>query len=563
MSRDRATDASPPGIPAAIAGLPVLPLTLLAAAIVAAWLAGQQVLSAWLGALALLLAAAGALLSGAYWGHQRQLDQLREARLQNQLLGQLIDVWCWQTDAEHRLVKLQPPHGAPASAWVAGAFSGECLWQRFDDASHSLQPRLQAQAPLEELPVFHMVAAGSTPRPWRLRGLPRFDGRGRFIGYLGVAWPTEQADAQATALQGLDALLLNGPTALCLAAPTADGQGWRLQRASPQACTLLGLSVMPDGSQPWPLAMAGLPDELREAVLRLQPGQVAEASGWQARLEHLGGPPAASAATSAATSAADALGPIGKPAQDSPSGSRLLLALAPLEAGADNATRALAAEHAAFSYTVSHDLRAPIRVVEGFGRILKEDYGASLDRVGRDHLDRVMAAAARMNLMIDAMLSLSRLSTQPLARQPVNLSQIADWVVDDLRRGAPERDVMVIIAPDMVAQGDPTLLRMALENLLSNAWKYSAKVPQAAIRFERCQAGGRAAYRISDNGAGFDMRFADRLFGVFQRLHSSSDFQGTGVGLASVQRIVRRHGGEIWAESEVGQGARFHFTLAG
>ena len=212
---------------------------------------------------------------------------------------------------------------------------------------------------------------------------------------------------------------------------------------------------------------------------------------------------------------------------------------------------------------MSHDLRAPIRVVEGFGRILKEDYGASLDRVGRDHLDRVMAAAARMNLMIDALLSLSRLSTQPLARQPVNLSQIADWVVDDLRRGAPERDVMVIIAPDMVAQGDPTLLRMALENLLSNAWKYSAKVPQAAIRFERCQAGGRAAYRISDNGAGFDMRFADRLFGVFQRLHSSSDFHGTGVGLASVQRIVRRHGGEIWAESEVGQGARFHFTLAG
>ena len=120
----------------------------------------------------------------------------------------------------------------------------------------------------------------------------------------------------------------------------------------------------------------------------------------------------------------------------------------------------------------------------------------------------------------------------------------------------------VIIAPDMVAQGDPTLLRMALENLLGNAWKYSAKVAQAVIRFEPHLTGGRAGYRVSDNGAGFDMRFADRLFGVFQRLHSSSDFPGTGVGLASVQRIVRRHGGEIWAESEVGQGARFHFTLA-
>lgn len=534
MSRDRATDASPPGTPAAV-GLPMLPLALLAAAIVAALLASRSVLPGWFGAIALLSATAGALLSGAFWSRQRQLDHLREARLQNQLLGQLIDVWCWQTDAEHRLIKLQPPHGAPASAWVSGAFSGECLWQRFDDAPHSLQPRMLAQAPLGELRVEHLTPTGAAPRPWCLRGLPRFDGRGRFVGYLGVAWPTEQADTQAAAQQGLDTLLRQGPAALCLAVPAADGPGWRLQRASPPACALLGLSASPDGSQPWPQALTGLPDELRQAVLRLQPGQVAEAGGWRARLDRLDGPP----------------------------GSQLLLALAPLHAGADHASRALAAEHAAFSYTVSHDLRAPIRVVEGFGRILKEDYGASLDRVGRDHLDRVMAAAARMNQMIDALLSLSRLSTQPLARQPVNLSQMAGWVIDDLRRGAPEREVTVTIAPDMVAQGDPTLLRMALENLLGNAWKYSAKVPQAVIGFAPCQSGGRAAFRISDNGAGFDMRFADRLFGMFQRLHSSSDFAGTGVGLASVQRIVRRHGGEIWAESEVGQGARFYFTLAG
>jgi light-regulated signal transduction histidine kinase (bacteriophytochrome) len=200
-------------------------------------------------------------------------------------------------------------------------------------------------------------------------------------------------------------------------------------------------------------------------------------------------------------------------------------------------------------------------VVEGFGRILKEDYGAALDRVGRDHLDRVMAAAARMNHMIDALLSLSRLSSQPLARQPVNLSQLAEFVVDELRRASPDRQVNVVIAPGMTVQGDPTLLRMALENLLGNAWKYSAKVALAEVRFEAIHQGGRTQYVVSDNGAGFDMRFADRLFGVFQRLHSSSDFQGTGIGLASVRRIVRRHGGEIWAESEVGQGASFHFTL--
>jgi len=134
-------------------------------------------------------------------------------------------------------------------------------------------------------------------------------------------------------------------------------------------------------------------------------------------------------------------------------------------------------------------------------------------------------------------------------------------VVDELRRGSPERQVNVVIAAGMTAHGDPTLLRMALENLLGNAWKYSAKVAQAEVHFEPSQQGGRTVYLVSDNGAGFDMRFADRLFGVFQRLHSSSDFPGTGIGLASVQRIVRRHGGEIWAESEVGQGARFYFTL--
>lgn len=218
-------------------------------------------------------------------------------------------------------------------------------------------------------------------------------------------------------------------------------------------------------------------------------------------------------------------------------------------------------EQAAFSYTVTHDLRAPIRVVEGFARILKEDYGRTLDRIGNDHLDRVLAAAARMNSMIDALLALAKLSSQPLARQPVNLSQLAGFVIDDLKRAAPERDVDVHIAPGMVADGDPTLLRLVLDNLLGNAWKYSARCPQATIGFDCDAQDGRVVFHVVDNGAGFDMRNADRLFGVFQRLHSASDFAGTGVGLASVKRIVRRHGGDIWAEAEPGQGARFHFTL--
>jgi signal transduction histidine kinase len=224
----------------------------------------------------------------------------------------------------------------------------------------------------------------------------------------------------------------------------------------------------------------------------------------------------------------------------------------------DAALEAMRAEYESFSYTVSHDLRAPLRVVEGFSRIVKEDYGRQLDRIGHDHLDRVMAAAARMNGMIDALLALSKLSTQPVGRQTVNLSQLAGWVIEELRRQSPGREVAVQIEPGLVTQGDPTLLRMVLENLIGNAWKYTGQRNGAQIAF------GRSApdtFTVRDNGAGFDMRFADRLFGVFQRLHSANDFPGTGIGLASVRRIVRRHGGEVWAEAEVGRGAAFHFSL--
>lgn len=218
-------------------------------------------------------------------------------------------------------------------------------------------------------------------------------------------------------------------------------------------------------------------------------------------------------------------------------------------------------EGLSFSYTVSHDLRAPVRVVDGFARILKEDYGRQLDRIGNDHLDRILSAAARMNAMIDAMLSLAQLTTRPLARQPVNLSQLAGFVLDDLQRNQPERAVQVDIEPDLQVMGDPTLMRLVLENLLSNAWKYTSRTGAPCIRLSATVQNGQRVFEVKDNGAGFDMRSSDRLFGLFQRLHSANDFPGTGVGLASVQRIVRRHGGEIWAESAPGQGARFCFTV--
>lgn len=218
----------------------------------------------------------------------------------------------------------------------------------------------------------------------------------------------------------------------------------------------------------------------------------------------------------------------------------------------------------AFVYAVSHDLRAPLRVVDGFARILKEDYGRLLDRLGSDYLERILGAAARMNGMIDAVLDQARLSMRPLAREAVDLSLLAQQMLDELRRQAPDRDVEVLIEDGMVAQGDPALLRSVVENLLGNAWKYSARRGHARIEFLRVPSDGHPdarVYCVRDNGVGFDMRYADRLFGMFQRMHSANDYQGTGVGLASVRRIVLRHGGQIWAESEVDGGARFFFTL--
>ena len=366
-------------------------------------------------------------------------EDLRSARARAQAIEQLLDVWVWHSDAEHRLVALRPPKGASAGAWNT-APGAATLWEHFKpDGDNALRARLRAGAPLDDVPAqVGGVEAGL------LRGRAIGDALGRFSGYHGTWRPLASESATA---------------------PCAT--------AEPLAAALAGADP---------------------------PGTL---------------------------SAAEAVA---------------------------------VADHDAFSFTVSHDLRAPIRVVEGFTKIVKEDYGRLLDRVGNDHLDRVLGAASRMNNMIDALLALSKLSSQPFSRQPVDLSQLAGFVADDLRRQSPEREVALEIEPGMLVHGDPTLLRVLVENLLGNAWKYTGKTSSASIRFGR-HSQDVDTFSIVDNGAGFDMRFADRLFGVFQRLHSANDFPGTGVGLASVRRIVRRHGGEIWGEAEVGRGARFHFTL--
>jgi light-regulated signal transduction histidine kinase (bacteriophytochrome) len=203
-----------------------------------------------------------------------------------------------------------------------------------------------------------------------------------------------------------------------------------------------------------------------------------------------------------------------------------------------------------------------LRAIDGFSQALLEDCSDRLDEQGRNHLARVLAGVQRMSQLIDDILNLSRTSRAVMERAPIDLSAIAQVVVAALRQGAPQRQVEVQIAPDLRTNADPHLMQAVLENLLGNAWKFTARRDPARIEFG-CKPGedGKCVYFVKDNGAGFDMKYADKLFGVFQRLHNADEFPGTGIGLANVQRIIRKHGGRIWAEAAVDHGATFYFTL--
>ena len=214
-----------------------------------------------------------------------------------------------------------------------------------------------------------------------------------------------------------------------------------------------------------------------------------------------------------------------------------------------------------FAYSVSHDLRAPLRALDGFSQILLDDYGARLDDEGRSYLERIRAADQRMGALIDALLELSRLNRGELSRERLDISKMARDVAAELAEAEPGRAVELAIADDLEAHADRRLVQALLANLLGNAWKFTARHETARIEVGVDDADGERAFYVRDDGAGFDMAYADKLFGAFQRLHSPGEFEGLGIGLATVQRIVRRHGGRVWAESEVEKGATFHFTL--
>ena len=474
----------------------------------------------WLVALlALPLVAGLAYALGAVRAGQQARTDLRQARDALRAAERLHEGWHWQTDATHRLLAWQGPGQALSTA---------CALFDATASDAALSARLRAAQAFDGLRV-RSAEPLDGHRSWQLRGVPRLDDSGAFAGFVGTAVPTDDEDALRLAACATAPLLDINPQPAVWAC--SSPQGWQVQRLNAAAQALW--PQMPIGT---PLAAAAtqLPAAVGEALARTDSVGPQELLGWRLT-----------------------------PIDPQIGGLRALLLTRIPE---DTRTpQGLGQDTDTFSFTLSHDLRAPIRVVEGFTRIVKEDYGRHLDRVGNDHLDRVLGAAARMNLMIDALLQLARLSQQPLTRQRVNLSQLAGYVVEELRRAAPDRSVEVEIEvePDLSAWGDPTLLRLVLENLLGNAWKYTSRCAHAQISLRSVQQSDKNAFAVRDNGAGFDMRSADRLFGLFQRLHSASDFPGHGVGLASVQRLVQRHGGKIWAEGEPGRGATFFFTLPG
>ena len=214
-----------------------------------------------------------------------------------------------------------------------------------------------------------------------------------------------------------------------------------------------------------------------------------------------------------------------------------------------------------FSYSVSHDLRAPLRTLEGFSGMLLEDYGHKLDETGKGYLNRIRKAGQTMSQLIDDMLKLSRITRAEILKEEVNLGDLARTICDELKATQPDRQLECIVDPQIVVNADKQLLEILMRNLLDNSWKYSSKCPITRIEVGSASQNQKKIYFIRDNGIGFDMKYADRLFVPFQRLHSNQEYTGTGIGLAIAQRVTHRHSGKIWAESEVGKGATFYFTL--
>lgn len=473
----------------------------------------------------------------------------------------------WEQDHDFHFTQINRLHGRLELGTIGRHWSEGALPLSIEEWEYH-RTRL---AQRDSFTDFVYARQGSDARPqfFRVSGTPTFDPQGNFTGYRGLATDAGALiEQRRTAWLATQTLRSFDAPILWIEETPGIAPAWRVIWSNVAGCSLFGRALeelqmaqpasLFDDATGGPQAIGKVLSERRSAEVQAlalskygppQPLRLrVDASTEMPRMSGL--PRRALLIATPAHSEQNSPQPIGE--------DRGPRSLPPL---ATSSNPKHIAELESFSFAVSHDLRAPLRLIEGFARILQEDYAAALDRVGNDHVQRILLASARMGQMIDSLMELSRLSAQPLTREPVDLSAIAHSIIEDLRNAEPERQVDVEIQPGLRIWGDRTLLRIVLTNLLSNAWKYTRRSERARITFAWVINNDTGAYCVEDNGAGFDMRFVDRLFNPFQRLHSSSEFTGTGVGLATTKRVVNRHGGQVWADSVVNEGSRFYFTL--
>lgn len=502
--------------------------------------------------------------------HEHDIRALRESEQRFRDYADMAADWYWEQDAEFRFTKMSGGIFNKGGFRVADSI-GKTRWELpiegMDEAQWAAhRARLERHEPFQDF-TYRVRAADNRLHWYAVSGKPVFDATGAFLGYRGTGKDITALVAAQLSLAHSEAnyrqLLQRNPLPVWI----FDPETLQLLEVSRGACALTGY---------------GREELLSRRVIDMRPREEQEAFRQRIRQGIAGDHLAIGQWPTLRKDGSRILTRIswgsvdyaGRPAisaflQDVTEQVQAELQIRELNDRLEERVKARTAELEAvnqeldaFNHSVSHDLRAPLRAVEGFNQALLEDHAQHLDETGRDYLRRTHAAAQRMGKLIDAMYHLSRLGRSMLQLRKVNLSALAGQAVAELRQADPSREVEVAIEADLLAEGDPDLLRAVLANLLGNAWKYTALTPSARIAFGReADDAGNAVFCVRDNGAGFDMRFAEKLFKLFQRLHRDEEFGGHGVGLAIVQRIVRRHGGRIWAEAEKGRGAVFRFTL--
>ncbi len=521
------------------------------------------------------------LLRGEFEERVRTEEALRRSEQRFRALVELSSDWYWETDANHRFtfrdgdilrrLGIPPEHDYGKTRW-------ELDFPNMTEADWSLhRATLERHEEFRDLLVERRLPGGDTH--WAaISGRPLFDEEGRFIGYHGTGKDVTPQVAAERALRESEAkisdayAILNDAIESAPAAVAIYDAGDRLIACNSRFRAFFAFD--PDFVRPG-VEFGTLIRRFTESGQIAQPQRAGEA--WLEERHRVHRDPKGmlemalvdgrwlqvtetrTQSGGTVTVYTDITALKGREAE-------LQRLNEELERKVGERTSELAAinrELEAFAYSVSHDLRAPLRAVDGFSRILFEDFGANLNADARGYLERVRSAVQRMDRLIDDMLQLSRVTRAEMHPVAVDLSRLARQIAAQLKSAAPERSVELRIEPRLDARGDARLLEIALTNLLENAWKYTGKTEQARIELSAEVRNGETVFCVRDNGVGFDMQFAGKLFGAFQRLHSERDFPGTGIGLATVARIVHRHGGRVWAQSEPGKGASFFFTLSG